>query len=958
MIAAPLYNAYPMNEQQHAIVSHKQGPLLVIAGPGSGKTQSLTLLALNLLLCGDAQPGELVLCTYTEKAAYEMQDRIIDMARKTEYAGDLSLLKIGTIHSLCNRLIKKHLNYTPLADNYVTLDEFAQQLFIFERLDEICTTHSRAFFQEQWGAKWTIAKKLQYFFDKIVEELIFEKLKENVLQAKHYFTESDMLQYYLTYAYDRYQRLLKQTNCVDFAHLQKCAYTLLATPQILPVIARDIRYVLVDEYQDTNYIQDQILIQLARATGSDNICVVGDEDQALYRFRGATVRNILEFEKKFPACKKVELTVNYRSHKKIINFCNLWITSTDWSHAGKESRTFRTDKTILHVPGKQYDEYQAALSIVSKDAYQEAEKFAEIVHTLKKLGKIHDYNEVALLLYSVQSEMSGLYIEALRARGIPAFCPRAKMFFAQVEVRLLVGCFAEILEYQGIEQNAVVESNNLPAFVNDCASRLTQQYRLSPTLAEEIQNIKDEIFHAQEEQTTQEQLADYFYRLLFTEPFVTFLHDDNKLYNLMIFSQLLKTFKSHYRYNTITLNNLSAISTHFFDTFLCLLYADGVNQYENPQMPFPTGHVQIMTIHQAKGLEFPVIVVGRLDKKPPRPDNKDKCLQNLYHLGPFEPERHIPAFDIRRLYYVAFSRAKNVLILSANGNPNIHFAHAFQSIPDCYDTKNRLQNMQKPRKKEKHTRLKPRYSFTSHIQVYETCPRQFQFFREYNFMPAYTIEVFFGLLVHRTLEKIHQTVLTGKLGLLDDRGLRQMFETTFQSLQQMDLKSLDIDKKEEAWQQVLNYFYHNYQEMGSIRATELDVQVEKDNYILAGKIDLLRHSNHGIEIIDFKTRPRPDEGSDCLVRYKQQLYIYAYMLQKNTGQLPQRLFLYWTAESHKEDALMEVPYTDKQIEDIHASLDQVVARIEQKKFAVERLPETSVCRTCDVRYFCKKEGLL
>ncbi|GHO49859.1 hypothetical protein KSX_80220 [Ktedonospora formicarum] len=110
--------------------------------------------------------------------------------------------------------------------------------------------------------------------------------------------EHDQFLYYLLHAYKNYQTLLAQTNRIDFAHLQKCAYDLLQKEQVHKHITHDLRYILVDEYQDTNYIQEQILLSLARATGKNNLFVVGDEDQALYRFRGATVRNILEFARK------------------------------------------------------------------------------------------------------------------------------------------------------------------------------------------------------------------------------------------------------------------------------------------------------------------------------------------------------------------------------------------------------------------------------------------------------------------------------------------------------------------------------------------------------------------------------------------------------------------------------------------------------------------------------------
>ncbi len=145
---------------------------------------------------------------------------------------------------------------------------------------------------------------------------------------------------------------------------------------------------LVDEYQDTNYIQEQILTKLTSAMTPCNLCVVGDEDQALYRFRGATVRNILEFSTKFPECKQIHLTTNYRSHPGIIDTYNRWMTSIDWSNPDAKGNPFRTQKTIRPVPNKKYAPYQAVLSIIDNDANNEAEQFADIISTLQKLSSL------------------------------------------------------------------------------------------------------------------------------------------------------------------------------------------------------------------------------------------------------------------------------------------------------------------------------------------------------------------------------------------------------------------------------------------------------------------------------------------------------------------------------------------------------------------------------------------
>ena len=138
-IAPALLRAYPaMNNAQREIIGHQDGPLLVIAGPGSGKTFSIVLRAINLLLLGKARPSELILCTYTEKAAYELRDRIAAAAQKVNFHADLSQLRVGTIHGICNALLMEHRHRTPLGSGYETLDDLTQLLFLFENFAEIC----------------------------------------------------------------------------------------------------------------------------------------------------------------------------------------------------------------------------------------------------------------------------------------------------------------------------------------------------------------------------------------------------------------------------------------------------------------------------------------------------------------------------------------------------------------------------------------------------------------------------------------------------------------------------------------------------------------------------------------------------------------------------------------------------------------------------------------------------
>jgi DNA helicase-2/ATP-dependent DNA helicase PcrA len=464
-----------LNDAQRAIVGHLDGPLLVIAGPGSGKTYSIVLRALNLLLLEKAQPRQLVLCTFTEKAAFEMRDRLAAAARKVGYTGDLSELTVSTIHSFCSRILSQHRHRTNLGHGFDTLDELTQLLFIFEHFDEIIGPAENGLFLERWKTRWTAIEGARGYFNKITEELI---------DPAQLIASADPFHVAIGHAYQRYERAVLDANRTDFAHLQRLVYDLLGDPGTADAVTRDLRYVLVDEYQDTNYIQEQLLLKLTEKTR--NLCVVGDEDQSLYRFRGATVRNILEFPQRMPGCKVVKLTTNYRSHRAIVERYDRWMASANWSNP--QGPSFRYDKTIEADPAAAHPSYPAVIAIWGKDRRDEAARFADLVDFLKKNEVIADYGQVALLLHSVREEHSGPYLAALAAKGIPAFCPRARAYFEIPEVRDLVACFAVLLGWHGNGRGRVGGAvAELASYVDNAIVQLGRRFGAPHPLAAALQ---------------------------------------------------------------------------------------------------------------------------------------------------------------------------------------------------------------------------------------------------------------------------------------------------------------------------------------------------------------------------------------------------------------------------------------------------------------------------------------
>lgn len=235
--------------------------------------------------------------------------------------------------------------------------------------------------------------------------------------------------------------MLEEGNLIDFSTIQtECYKLLMQNKQILEELQDKLQYLMIDEYQDTNYIQEQIVFLLGAK--HHNICVVGDDDQGLYRFRGATIRNILEFPHKFEneGCKIIPLVVNYRSNSDIVDFYNEWISTTS-GHKFKFSwDRYRYQKKIEpHV--KSDIQSPAVVKLFSKDDEDEwHEKILGFIKELKESGKLTDYNQLAFLFSSVKHQRVTALANFLERNGINVYSPRSDMFFKRDEIKLALGC--------------------------------------------------------------------------------------------------------------------------------------------------------------------------------------------------------------------------------------------------------------------------------------------------------------------------------------------------------------------------------------------------------------------------------------------------------------------------------------------------------------------------------------
>ena len=393
-----------------AVIGHRSGPALVMAGPGSGKTACMCLRALNLLLLGRVEPRNLLLCTFTRASALEMLHRLNAGAQAAGYAEDLSGLRITTIHSLCRRILAD-IGPEASADASARILNAGEQLRLLSAsYDAIFLPDQDALLDHGWSDAQRIVTEARRFFDRIADELIDP---QRLIDTGQPLLEA------LGRCNQRYLAVLVSRGLIDFAGLQISAHRLLGKPKIARRLGGRIHHLLVDEYQDTNLAQQAILFRLADA--HRNICVVGDEDQLIYAFRGANPHGFGRFRDSFPGTAAFELTSNYRSHRDVVATCNEWINSFDWNGPIHGMSTIRTTRRITPQAVHADDDHPGVVSISGLNQGDEAGQLASLLLRLKNQGFIVGWEEVAILLPSVKGKRADFYHDALTEMSIPVW---------------------------------------------------------------------------------------------------------------------------------------------------------------------------------------------------------------------------------------------------------------------------------------------------------------------------------------------------------------------------------------------------------------------------------------------------------------------------------------------------------------------------------------------------------
>ncbi|WP_182142114.1 ATP-dependent DNA helicase [Schaalia sp. JY-X169] len=954
------------NTSQREAISTTEGGLLIIAGPGTGKTFTLVNRVVYLLEQLAVEASQIFVATFTDKAAKELVTRISNELDRRGIRANVNEMYVGTFHSLALRIIKENLEFTRLKTGFRVLDSFDQSYTVFQNYHHFEAIENIEMIlpgKSKWRNSSTITKWVN-------------ALSEELITASELSDDLDVETKVLGEIYEVYLRVIDEQNLLDFAGIQVEALRILRENDAVRKRYTDqLRYIMIDEYQDTNYIQEQLVFLLGEK--HKNICVVGDDDQGLYRFRGATIRNILEFSDRFEGseCKTLQLTENYRSTPGIVDFYNNWMETTSGSKFKFEWDEYRYRKTIV-AAGEPGPNCPTVVKVAGKeDADEWHKEILASIRAIESSESFTDLNQIAFLFRSVKHPSVTKLAEFLESNGINVYSPRSGQFFDRYEVKLAFGCLMLTLP------NYVIALENdefhwLPddyhRFILSCVVTANEYLVESNNfdLLKWIQRTGRS--HAGITEPTDYAFSGILYHLFSFEPFLTMLStsmdsgvvDIRPSRNLALLTQLVAKFE--YLHHVTLLSpklfqgkrQIDSQTERLFNLYLRLLYQGGIAEYEDDSEYAPSGCVSFLTVHQSKGMEFPIVFVGSLNAVPRKQEDAllTMVLERHQKRAEFEPRDQVKFFDFWRLYYTAFSRAQNLLVLTANeekSTPSQYFRDVYTPLPTWRDGGFNLSLFDFETVKD--VNLKQAFSFTGDITVYETCSLQYKFFKDLEFAPVRVNAMLFGRLVHQTIEDIHRAALRGETSLITPDNIDAWFKMNYENLSKAERIYLAEPQQQAALEQVQRYVLRQRGDWSRIKEAEVDVSLVKADYILDGTIDLIRADDGSVEIIDFKATKKPDMVSDheMIERYRRQLHVYAHLVEERTGERVSKMHLYYTGEE-SGNPMISWPYSKTAIEATVTVFDEVVHKILNKNYQ-QRAESLKTCKECDFNAYCAKK---
>lgn len=956
-----------LNPEQVEAVTHGSGPLLIIAGAGTGKTKVIAHRIASLITSKRAKPEQILAVTFTEKAAAEMEERV-DIMLPYGFAN----VWISTFHAFGERVLREHALKLGLIPDFQIVTEPEQVIFLREHLFEFPLHYYRPLGNPTKHLS-ALTKVISRAKDEDVtpdEYLKFARKLEDEAKAKRddpELQEEAFQQKEIASLYYMYQELLAKEGKVDFGDLVILPLKLFREhPLILKEYRERFEYVLVDEFQDTNHAQFQLLQLL---TGDqENITVVGDDDQSIYKFRGAAISNILTFKEVYPKAKQIILTKNYRSSQAILDTAYRVITNNNPERL--EVRNNIDKRLSAYDP-----EGQPVRHLHYDTLASESDAVATMIDE-KVASEQYTYKDFSVLVRT--NNGADPFLRALNMRSIPYTFSGSRGLYSREEVRLLVSFLRVIsnlsdsisLYHLAASEIYQMEMTDLTRCMN-VANRQNRTLRyvfehmvefsdLNELSSESKATIGKLLSDIQEyiDRSKDNQVGVIVYQFLTESGYLKRLTHAGTVVAEQKIRNIAKFFDVVSNFSNLTVED----RVLQFVSHLDLLIEAGDDPATADTEP-EANAVHVLTVHKAKGLEFPVVfVVSLVDGQFPVRRRSDPIELPDSLIKEVLPKGDMHLQEERRLFYVSMTRAQKELYLtSARDYGGVRQRKVSQFV---------LEAMDKPRADEEYVRASAleaihRYApppettektvdtipddqilYLSHYQIddYRTCPLKYKYIHilRVPILPHHS--VVYGRAIHEAVKEYHQRKMNGQK--ISEEELVEVFERSWMS--EGFLTREHEERRLETGRRALHNFFED-QEQSGLTPTYVE---EEFNFFLGknkvvGRWDRVDVRGSEVIIIDFKSSDvRKQKDADRRVKESLQLNIYALAYQESYDKIPDAVELHFLDSG----LVGRARPTEKKMEQTIEKINRAASGIRARDYTAK--PDYMACTYCAYSNVC------
>ncbi len=978
-----------LNKAQKEAVEYREGPLLIVAGAGTGKTTVLTQRVFHLFNDLKLKTDEVLALTFTEKAAQEMEERI-----EQSLAFDYADLWVMTFHAFAQKVLEDYGLDIGLSSNFRILNEVDSWILIRENLDKF----NLDYYQPLGNPSKFIQSMLKHF-SRCKDELITpqdyleyaKKIKLNKQSSEDIILETKRLKE-IANAYHVYQQILLDNEVLDFGDLMfYCLKLFRERPNILKKYQEQFKHILIDEFQDTNYAQYELIKLLSKP--QNNITVVGDDDQSIYAFRGSSMNNILSFKKDYPQAKEIFLNQNYRSPQNILDLSYNFIQQNNPERLEfKLSTSNRKFSKKLKSNLEQDGEIEV---IKARDEKDEVREVIKKIYAILKKGKDISWNDFAILIranahakaFTIGFQEANIPYQFVASRGL-----------YEKEIVLDIIAYLKLLDNYH-ESSAVWRVLNFSFWklkAKDIVNFTHLARRKAISIYAVIKNIDyylqvDEATHQTlkkivdlVEKHTQLALKKNVWMVVWSflndSGYLKYIDSLDEAEKYEIFSYLRQFYKKVQSFE----NNSKSARVRDFLQFFNLEIESGEKGKLSSELDEGPDSVKIMTVHASKGLEYKyVFVVALVDKRFPSIARKEKIIIPDQLIKEVLPSGDIHLQEERRLFYVAMTRAKQGLYFTwaqDYGGARLKKPSQFLQelnlikLEDDLKTEKKIftrQDLEINDAKIKNTiaktdlkKLIPKqFSFTQ-IRAYQTCPRQY-YYSHILKIPLQGKAVFsYGKTMHLTMQKFFQLLMNRQQQASRKQG--DLFSVSDSKETNLGRLNVSLDELlkiyEESWiddwfsdaeskkkykdlgRNSLREFYKKIKKkLPRVKFLEKGFNLKVGDYSFKGEIDRVDVVTGGVQIIDYKTGTSKEKLS---IDDKQQLLIYQIAYESVFKEKVKNLKFYYLNDNTEIDFLGQQNDLDQVVD----RLIDTIQQINSCNFTAK--PNSFTCQYCDFKEIC------